>query len=131
MRYLIALAAVLMMAISAFGIVTPEHLVTIVSGWPTDTRLHVAVGTRLVLGLIFILGARSCRFPTFIYAVGIIALVAAVVLILLGGARVDALIQWWSQQPLLFIRAWCALGVLLAALILYSALRRPYANAAA
>jgi|SRR5882762_26076 len=124
MRHLIGVTAVLMITISALGVATPERLIAMVAGWPMDTRFHVAVGTRLVLGVIFILGARACRFPAVIYAVGVMALAAAILLLCLGGTHVDALIQWWSRQPPLFIRAWCVVGVLLGMLILSSARRR-------
>src|SRR5262249_28791054 len=49
MRYMVALIAVLLMVISALGIVAPERLVAVVVGWPPESRLYVAVGTRLVL----------------------------------------------------------------------------------
>ena len=124
MRYVIALTGVVIIAISALGVVAPESLVTVIAGWSADRRLLVAVGTRLVLGVIFILGARSCRVPAVIHAVGVLAVLAAMVLLGLGSARLDALINWWSQRPPLLIRAWCLLGVLLGTLVLSSA-RRP------
>ena len=122
MRYMVAVIAVLLMAISAFGVVAPERLVAIVMGWPPDTRLYVAVGTRLVIGLIFVASASKCRFPAVIYGIGILALAAALLLVLLGEPRLDALIRWWSQQPALAIRAWCVLSGLVGALVLYAAL---------
>jgi hypothetical protein len=124
MRYIVALIAVVLMAISALGVVAPERLVAVVAGWPPDTRLYVAVGTRLAIGLVFLAGASTCRVPAIIYGVGILALAAALLLVLLGEPRLDALIRWWSQQPALAIRAWCALAVLVGALVLYAALPR-------
>jgi len=128
-RYMVAVIAVLLMAISAFGVVAPERLVAIVMGWPPDTRLYVAVGTRLVIGLVFVTGASKCRFPVVIYGVGILALAAALLLGLLGEPRLDALIHWWSQQPALAIRAWCVLAELVGALVLYAALPGAHADA--
>ena len=128
MRYLVAVIAVLLMAISALGVVAPERLVAIVTGWPPDTRLYVAVGTRLVVGLVFIAGASKCRFPAVIYGVGVLALAAALLLVLLGEPRLDALIRWWSQQPTLAIRAWCVLAALVGALVLYAATPRAHAD---
>ena len=122
MLYMVAVIAVLLMAISAFGVFAPERLVAIVTGWPPDTRLYVAVGTRLVVGLIFVAAASKCRFPAVIYGIGILALAGALLLVLLGEPRLDALIRWWSQQPALAIRAWCLLAGLVGALVLYSAL---------
>ena len=63
MRYMVALIAVLLMVISALGIVAPERLVAVVVGWPPESRLCVAVGTRLVLGAVFLAGASRCRLP--------------------------------------------------------------------
>ena len=122
MRYIVALTAVLLMGISAFGVVAPERLAAVVVGWPPESRLYVAVGTRLVLGVVFLAGASKCRFPVVIYGVGILALAAAVLLMLLGEPRLDALIHWWAEQPALAIRAWCVLAALLGALVLSAAL---------
>jgi hypothetical protein len=118
MPYIVAGIAALLTAISALGVVAPERLVAIVTGWSPDTRLYVAVGTRLVIGVVFVTGASKCRFPAVIYGVGILAFAAALLLVLLGEPRLDALIRWWSQQPTLAIRAWCVLAGLVGALVL-------------
>jgi hypothetical protein len=128
MRYVVAIIAVLLVAISALGAVAPERLVAIVTGWSPDTRLYVAVGTRLVIGVAFLVGASKCRFPAVIYGLGILAIAAALLLVLLGEPRLDALIHWWSQQPALAIRAWCVLAGLLGGLVLYAALSRARAD---
>jgi hypothetical protein len=122
LRYVVALAAVLMIALCVLGVVTPAALASIVTAWPPARRFDVAVGARLVLGVIFLLGASRCRVPTVIYGIGILALAAAVLLALLGEPRVDALVDWWVQLPALAIRAWCALGALVGVLILCAAL---------
>jgi hypothetical protein len=128
MRYLVALIAVLLMGISALGVVAPERLVAGVVGWPPESRLYVAVGTRLVLGVVFLTGASKCRLPAVIYGVGILSLAAALLLVLLGEPRLDALIRWWSEQPALAIRAWCVVGALVGALLVYAALPRRVAT---
>lgn|GEM_PF-4362812 len=61
-------------------------------------------------------------FPALIAGLGIRALAAAALLLVLGEPRVDALVRWWSQQPPLAIRAWCTLATLFGALILCAAL---------
>ena len=43
MRYLVAVIAVLLMVISALGVVAPERLVAIVTGWPPRTLTTMAV----------------------------------------------------------------------------------------
>ncbi len=63
MRYVVALLAVLMIAICALGVLVPERLLAVVTGWPPDTRFDVAVATRLVLGLIFLFARRGVGSP--------------------------------------------------------------------
>jgi len=80
------------------------QVVAIVSAWSPDTFLAVGVGTRLAIGVIFLFGASRCRIPAVIYGIGILALAGALLLVLLGEPRVDALVHW-LQLPSLAIRA--------------------------
>jgi hypothetical protein len=128
MRLVVVLAGVLITAVSLLGALVPERLVAFVASWPVDTRLRVAVVTRLLLGVVFLLAAPACRSPAIIRAVGVLAVAAAAVLVLLGGVRVDAMITWWSGQPRPFIRIWCVVGVLLGALVLSASRPRTRAS---
>src|SRR5262249_4957340 len=90
--------------LSALGMVVLGQVVAIVSAWSPDTFLAVGVGTRLAIGVIFLFGASRCRIPAVIYGIGILALAGALLLVLLGEPRVDALVHW-LQLPSLAIRA--------------------------
>jgi hypothetical protein len=122
MTYAVALVGLLIVVVSALGIAAPEHLATMVVGWTAETRLSVAVGTRLAMGVLFLVAAPRCRFPAVIRGLGILAVTAAVVLFLLGAGRVGGIVEWWAGQPGSFIRAWCVLSALVGALIVYAAL---------
>jgi hypothetical protein len=122
MSYLVAAIATLILAIGALGVVVPERLVAILSVWSPDTLMAVGIATRLAIGVIFLAGASRCRIPAVITGIGLLALAGAVLLVLLGEPRVDALVQWWTHLPSLAIRAWCALTMLIGALVLYAAL---------
>jgi len=122
MSYLVAAIATLILAIGALGVVVPGQLVAVLSAWSPDTVMAVGVATRLAIGIIFLAGASRCRIPAVITGIGVLALAGAVLLVLLGEPRVDALVRWWTQLPSLAIRAWCALTLVIGALILYAAL---------
>src|SRR5262245_35662953 len=122
MSYVVAAIATLILAIGALGVVVPGQVVAVLSSWPPDTLVAVGIATRLAIGVIFLLAASRCRIPAVITGIGILALAGAVLLVLLGEPRVDALVQWWTQLPTLAIRAWCALAALVGALVLYAAL---------
>lgn len=120
MKILVALFGVLIVAMTAFGAARPKHLLAILVGLPTHTRLRVAVGVRIVMGVVFIVAAPSCRFPWVIYAVGVLTLVAGIVLIPIGATRLERIIQRISQQPAWLVRLCCAGGIAFGAFIVYS-----------
>src|SRR5262245_64009835 len=101
MSYLVAAIATLILAIGALGVVAPAQVAAILSAWSPDTVMAVGVGTRLAIGVIFLTGASRCRIPAVIVGIGVLALAGAVLLVLLGEPRLDALVQWWTQLPTL------------------------------
>jgi hypothetical protein len=103
-----------------FGVVSPGRLARKILNWPARSRFITAVTFRLVIGITFILAAPDTRFPTVILVLGIIALVAAFALILVGRKRFDALIEWWVGRPAGFTRGVSLLMVLLGGALVYA-----------
>ena len=54
---------------------------------------------RVVLGAVLIAVAPDCRAPLVIRVVGVISIVAAVALVIVGRVRLDAFIEWWLGRP--------------------------------
>ena len=125
MGYLVAIGGLLMLAMSVMALLAPEKVVETLLRWPAKQRFFFAFGMRLVLGIIFLLGASETRFPTFISIIGTIVIIAAIALLLLGRRKVDALIEWWLHRTPAFMRIWALVGVVLSALIFYAGLGRP------
>ncbi len=125
MGYLVAIGGLLMLVLSVLALLTPKRVVAVLLRWPAKRRFLFAVGVRLILGIIFLVGAPDTRFPAFISIVGIIVVAAAVILLLLGPTKVDAMIQWWLHRSRAFMRVWALVGVILSALILYAGLGPP------
>jgi hypothetical protein len=120
MAFLVTLFGLIIAAVGVVGMVRPAQLVAGMLNWPAAVLLAVAVAVRLVLGIVFILAAPSCRLPRVMYALGIVALFAALVVLLLGPDRVQSLVQWWSGQPSQVVRATYAGTVLFGAFLVYS-----------
>lgn len=125
MGYLVAIGGFLMLAMSLLVMLAPKKVIAVLLRWPTKQRFLFAVGVRLVLGIIFLVGASDTRFPAFISIIGIIVVVTAIILLLLGPTKVDAMIQWWLHRTRAFMRIWALVGVVLSALILYAGLGHP------
>lgn len=124
MNILVAIAGWIIVGVGVLGIVRPHLMLDLILGWPSDIRFYVAVTTRIVLGLLFIFVARSCRLPRFVLAIGIIALAAGIVIALLGAGRVDLMVQWMSGQSSTSIRLLYMATTVFGVLLAYSGVRR-------
>ena len=66
MNFLIALVGSVLVATGLLGIAQPHLMLSWVLGWPGDVRFYVTVGTRVLLGLLFVVAAPKSRLPRFI-----------------------------------------------------------------
>jgi hypothetical protein len=124
MNFVVAIVGWMIVATGVLGIAQPHLMLSWVLGWPADVRFYVTVGTRLLLGLLFIFAAPKCRWPRFIRIMGVIALLTAVVYSFLGRGRLELLIQWLFGQPSVFIQLLYAASVLFGVVLVYSGSRR-------
>jgi hypothetical protein len=95
MNLVVSLVGVVIGLLAAVGIFAPVRVVGWMRSWHSSGRFWVAVLVRLVLGVLFILAAPSCRTPQIILALGVLSLVTAVGILALGSKRLDAMIAWW------------------------------------
>jgi len=122
MNCVVAFGGLLMVVLGAIAMLAPRQVVAVAMRWPVKIRFSIAVGLRLLLGIIFLEEATSTRYPAFVFTIGAITVAAAIIIFFLGPIRVDAMIQWWLNRTSTFMRLWALVGVILGALILYAAL---------
>ena len=120
MALILILLGILITGIGAVGVAQPQRLVAPFLSWQPRARFYIAVGTRLVLGAVFVLAASGSRFPTLILTLGVIAIAAAICFLLLGPKRVEVLVQWWFKQSSGFLRSWFVVAILFGAFLVYS-----------
>ena len=89
------------------GIVRPRSLIRFVQTvWQSPKGLYLAIGLRVVFGLILMAAASESRFPATFRFLGIISLVAAAVSLALGFARLQKFVGWWTDRSPGFTRGW-------------------------
>jgi uncharacterized protein YjeT (DUF2065 family) len=115
-----SLAMLVGFAIAAFGIVgliSPHTYARLGSLWEASPGLYIAAAIQLVIGLVLIRAAPASRSPFALGALGVIALIEAVMMPLLGHGRAHAIAHWWESQSESFLRMWglleLAIGVLI------------------
>ena len=121
MATLVAVFGGLMALVGATGVVKPATLMRgVTSLWRTGRGIHVAVGVRLIMGVVLIAAAPSCRFPEAVRILGIIALVAAVLIPFFGSKRLGALIDWWASSPPGLVRVSGLVATAFGAFLIYA-----------
>ena len=99
MSVVVSILGVLAAMIGLMGLANPKTIVGLVEYWRGPTRYYVAVGVRMVLGVIFLVVAPSCRLPILVQVLGVISIVAAIVILIAGQERLDSFISWWLKRP--------------------------------
>ena len=115
---------VTIIVLAGWGLFAPEKLMTFVtSAMDKHWGIYIAVIVRLVMGSALIIVAPASPFPIVFQALGVIAIVAAIVLALMGRERMRRFIAWFSERfsaPI--IRLWLLFGVAFGGFLVYGVL---------
>ncbi len=76
---------------------------------------------RIIIGVLFVFAADATKYPQFIFWLGIVVLLSAIVLPLMGKERVVKFVKRWLDQPNSITIVWAVIASLLGLLIIYSA----------
>lgn len=114
---------VIVAGLGVVGMVRPQSLLDLVeNAWKSPSALYLAIGVRLVLGVVLIAAAPESRFPQAIHLLGIVALAAAAAGALLGRRRLTAWVEWWAKQSAGFVRGWCVFALAFGGFLIAAAL---------
>jgi hypothetical protein len=85
-------------------------------------RIYWAVALKIIVGIVFLIFATSCRIPWIMIVLGCLTVVASVLFAALPLDKIHRWLQWWQNRPLWFYRIWGAAAVLFGALIIFAGL---------
>lgn len=107
-------------ALSAWGIYAPEKIVkSAKDAMDQDFGIYAAVVVRVLLGVALILAAGESSLPTIFQALGWIAILAAVIIALVGRERILRFAAWFDRFPPTFIRVWLVVGMAFGGVLIY------------
>jgi hypothetical protein len=122
---MIALALILCAAIAAFGVIVlvkPALAHDLTRLLADKTGMWIATAIRAVLGLGLLSAASESKAPILLKILGLLILIVAIVMPILGLDRHRRMIDWWLARPrtveVLCGAAACVFGVGLSYLIL-------------
>jgi hypothetical protein len=116
------LLGVFIVLMGAWGVLAPARLTVLVNRFASPGGVWIAAAIRLVLGFALWFAAPVSRAPLLLQVLGVLAIVAAVVLPLMGPARFKAMIAWWVDLSPAAQRVWSLVAVAFGAVILWALL---------
>jgi len=112
----------LILALSLWGMVAPASLIALVKRVSRHSAgLSLAVGVRIVLGAALLTAAQVSGFPAIFTALGWIAILAAIGLLILGQSQMRQVIGWVARWPSGAIRVALVFSLLFGVFLIYGA----------
>jgi hypothetical protein len=121
MTWIVALVGLLILAGGLLMLTVPNAIRASLQMFIDRRLMPVASLVRVVLGVLFVLAAPSTRLPIFVWAMGLLAIVAGVSMPIVGFRKVEGWATWWLKKSDGAIRRWSLLAILLGALLAWAA----------
>jgi multisubunit Na+/H+ antiporter MnhG subunit len=119
MTIFVALLGALVVIAGAVGVVSPARFRGMFTAMPARTRFVLAVVIRLAMGALLWFLADELRHPLVMRVLAVIAVVAAVVILVMGQARLDRFVDWWLERSDSVMRVSCLIACAFGAYLVY------------
>lgn len=91
--------------VGVIGILNPRRLRELLSAGDLHSRFHSAIMMRVIFGGMLLAAAPACRYPLVVTYLGVAIVLAAIALYALGERRFNTVSGWWSDRPIMSVRA--------------------------
>ena len=120
MSLVAALSGLLIIAVGAMGVISPQRLLALVARSQSQRGSYVVAAIRVMIGVALFLAAAGSRAPAFLQILGVLSVMAGLATPFFGVRRSQAVLSWWSLRPTVVLRLWCLVVVLLGAAIVWA-----------
>ena len=121
MNYIIMLFAIAIIAASIIIVINPETIFGLLRRKLESLGLHIlAVVVRVILGVALMMYATESKYPTAISILGLISIVAASVLGIMGRTNFKRLMSWALSLSPSFGRKGGLLAILFGGFLIYA-----------
>lgn len=99
----------------------PDIIKKLMGFFKKGKRIYFAGLLRFALAVVFLVGARECRYFWIVFASGIIFLIGGLLIFMLGPEKIRRILDWYEQQPALIFRVIALVVLAFGAIIIFSA----------
>ena len=102
-------------------LLNPKAAKSLLAFWEVEKRIYGLAGIRLVVAIIMFAGASKCAIPLVPNIMGILALIAAVIIPIMGVEKSKEILKRWQEKPDKEWRILSAIPIVMGIIILYAA----------
>ncbi len=118
----VAAVGIPVFSLGALGTFRPSSLIALVEHtWSSLQGIGLILVIRASVGVLLIAAASVTLYPKIIFVLGVLALVKAISIPLLGHTRRQTLLKWWCKQPARYLRGWSLLASAFGLFLTYAA----------
>ncbi len=121
MNILIKVIGTVIVVMGLTYMIAPDVLRRIIRLFAVGRRVYGPAVLRLILAVVFLLGARQCGITWIILLFAVIFLVSGLLVFMLGLENVRAILQWYCQQPAMLLRVVAGIVLAVGLIIIYAA----------
>ena len=121
MEIVIKVIGVVFVALGILYLYRPAIIKTLLGFFGKGKRLYIAGLIRLVLAVVFLLGARECHISRLIFALGILFLLSGILIFAMGPGKLKPIIEWYQKRSINVLRLIAMVPIVLGGLIIYAA----------
>ena len=122
MTLIVGFLGALIVLLGALGLASPARFRGLFDVMSPQTRYIMAVVIRILMGILLWVLADDLRHPHVMRILAVIAVVAAIVILVLGRARLDRFVDWWLARPDKVIRVSALFAAVFGAYLVYVAM---------
>ena len=119
MKIVIALVGLLIFVAGLLILISPQIFRNAMNRFAGQRRFLFAVIARIIIGAVLLLEAPNLKYTIAIQIIGGISILAAVVLLLMGQARMDRMIDWFMKASDNMFRIWSVFAFAFGAFFIY------------
>jgi len=120
MKIVIQLVGVLIILAGLIILISPAKFRSLFDNFTGQPRYLFAIIVRIVIGTVLLLEAANLRFTIAMQVIGVISIVAAIALLLMGQDRMDRMIDWFlSKTNDNVMRIWSVFALAFGGFLIY------------
>ncbi len=121
MDSVVKIIGIAIVLLAVLALLRPDIMKHILKFFKHGKRVYFAGLVRLILAVVFLLAARECDITWVIVVFGILFLISALSIFMIGAEKLKPMLDWFQNKSTLFLRFMAVIILILGAIIIYSA----------